>query len=433
MSGHQPVIYHSGISFKVELLSRFSAASGALAVNISIDSDTGSDGAELLWLAPDRKKGDLLIKGRSIAQYGDALYAGQRIAEAPLVADVFSEAASDLSSCGFLEAARRIKGVGELYCRLAGINIVTAHATVRWLAKPELRVLELPISTLLSGDKGCEEFPKLVSELAYDYPRLVNVYNQTLDSYRAEHRIENQANPFPNMRSRVDNDESLGVELPLWRIAGDSRGVRREAIFSLAVDRGELKCLSAGEYLATRGSITTMLLRGFCSDLFVHGLGGAKYDQFVDRFAVAYLGIKLPSYVVASRTRVIDRERLRQLKVVLELALQVKEVVARCEGYIGKGLFSQQEECELSPLLERRGVLRNDLTGLQSVSDRSAAARELNALNSAVRGVVEGVVRRSLAQLGISTASGLPVAVEALRQQIKILGCRELGFFILDS
>jgi hypothetical protein len=429
MTGHQPVIYHSGISFKVELLSKFSSASQALAVNITIDSDIGSDGGDLRWLAPNKVTGDPLIKSRSVVQSSSALYADQVIGEPAYVADVFLEAVSDLRACGLLKEAERVKAVGEIYTRLAGINLAAAHAVVRWIADPELRVLELPISKLFRGDNECSELSSLVSELAYDYLRLVNIYNQTLDSYRTEHRIENLANPFPNMRHGVGDDKSLGVELPLWRIRDPSRGVEREAIFSAAFDRGEIKSMPPGEYIATRGSITTLLLRGFCSDLFVHGLGGAKYDKFVDRFAEAYLGVKLPAYVVASRTGVINVEKLRELKVVLELASQIKEVVSRCEGYIGLGVFSQEEERELAPLLARRVDLRAELSGARIDTERRAVARELNGLNSAVRAVVEGALRRSLEQLGISTARGMGAALEVLNERIKVWGCRELGFF----
>lgn len=435
MSGHQPVIYHSGISFKVQLLSKFSAACEALAVNISIDSDIGSDGGELRWPAPNKVTRDLLLKCRSIAQNSGALYLKQRISEADCVDDVFLEAVSDLRACGFVKEAERVKGVGEIYRRLSGVNLVAAHAVVRWIVNPELRVLELPISSLFmgdngdSGDNGCGEFSSLVRDLASDHLRLVNIYNRTLDGYRADHGIENLANPFPNMRYGVGNDGSLGSELPLWRIRGGSHAGERKALFSAAVESGELNSLPPGEYLATRGSITTLLLRGFCSDLFVHGLGGAKYDRFVDRFAEAYLGVKLPAYVVASRTRVIDGDRLRELKVVLEFASQVKEVVSRCEGYIGLGVFSQEEERELAPIMRKRGELRARLTAALDGAERSAVARELNGLNSAVRVVVDGAVIRSLEQLGIANASGIQSALGALKERVKVWGCRELGFF----
>jgi len=173
------------------------------------------------------------------------------------------------------------------------------------------------------------------------------------------------------------------MELPLWRIRAGSRRptfVRPEP--------SERIC-EVEEYLAPRGSITTMILRGFCSDLFIHGLGGGKYDQFVDQFAEAYLGVKLPAYVVASRTRHIFPERVADLQRKVELSAKVKEITSKTEQYLGQRIFSADEEEVLRGLVDERNVLRVAIQTAATPEAKSTAAHALNEANRKVRAVVE--------------------------------------------
>ncbi len=61
--------------------------------------------------------------------------------------------------------------------------------------------------------------------------------------------------------------------------------------------------LSTGVCIRPRALTTTMYLRLFASDLFMHGIGGAKYDQLTDMILCDWLGlVNAPSYAVASAT-----------------------------------------------------------------------------------------------------------------------------------
>src|SRR6185295_16487482 len=52
----------------------------------------------------------------------------------------------------------------------------------------------------------------------------------------------------------------------------------------------------------TRALITTLAARVLLGDLFVHGIGGAKYDQLTDRIIQCFFGLEPPGYVVVSGT-----------------------------------------------------------------------------------------------------------------------------------
>jgi hypothetical protein len=65
----------------------------------------------------------------------------------------------------------------------------------------------------------------------------------------------------------------------------------------------QLASLSAkGIRLRTRALITTMAARLLLGDLFVHGIGGAKYDQLTDRIIARFFELQPPGYLVASGT-----------------------------------------------------------------------------------------------------------------------------------
>jgi hypothetical protein len=162
-----------------------------------------------------------------------------------------------------------------------------------------------------------------------------------------------------------------------------------------------------------------MLLRGYCSDLFIHGLGGARYDRFVDEFAQHYLGIALPKFVVASETWYLFPDEVQAMSEQLELTSNRKELIARTENFLGRGIFSEEEETRLHSIISDRNHLRTAIQGAQSPEERSAAAHALNATNRAVREIVEG---GSLQQV-IAEA---PARQAALRQW----SYREFPFFL---
>lgn len=369
MTGHQPVIYHPGLLEKTLRAQALSRETGALLINISIDTDEG-DGGRLVW--PLAQGDDLILKQGSVAT--DAtLFREQRVRSAAEVSALFGHAERDLKSSGLDEVTQKVSRVSRLYQALANQNLVVANAIVR-MAEVGVGALEIPLSTLarLSPIQG------FIRELVRDGRRFARTYNATLDEYRAAHKIKNAANPFPNMVV-----EGEVVELPLWRVSGDSRAPFRTRA-------GQVAELPEGEFLAPRGSVVTLLLRGLCSDLFVHGLGGGRYDQFVDSFANAYWGANLPRFVVTSATRHLFPERVERYTRARELRTQYKEMVSHTEKFLGRGIFSVDEEGILRERAERRGLLLVELREADTPDKRSRAAHALNEVNRSIRAFIDG-------------------------------------------
>ena len=57
-----------------------------------------------------------------------------------------------------------------------------------------------------------------------------------------------------------------------------------------------------GVRLRTRALITTLFARLFLGDLFLHGIGGAKYDQVTDAIIERFFGLKPPQYMTLTAT-----------------------------------------------------------------------------------------------------------------------------------
>src|SRR5207302_148544 len=68
-----------------------------------------------------------------------------------------------------------------------------------------------------------------------------------------------------------------------------------------AVER--LRALAAGGVrLRTRALTTTMFARYLLGDLFLHGIGGAKYDELGDAISGRFFGVEPPGYLTLSMT-----------------------------------------------------------------------------------------------------------------------------------
>jgi len=394
--GHQPLIYHWGLLYKNQCLSRLAGELDAFAFNSIIDTDVG-DAGRFLW---PRVTGNLIsIQEGSIAE-GPELYLAQRISSRAHLKELCARVLADLEVSGVPQAVETVTRVFDYYERLSGESVVVANALIRWVFE-ERRYVEVPLSRVVR----IPEVAGILNDLVRDYRRFVTVYNETLDQYRLAHRIKNVANPFPNMKV-----EGERMELPLWEVSDD----RREP---LSVDHGKIN-RAADTFIAPRGSIVTLLMRGYCSDIAVHGLGGARYDPFVDAFTKNLLGVDLPRYVVASATKYLFPDVVARYERARDVKARYKEMVSHTEKFFGQGLFSGEDELALEPLARRRVGLLDEMKRAGDAETRSSVAHQLNALNREIKTRIDSsAVAPLLAEASIDDAA------------LARWACREYPFF----
>jgi hypothetical protein len=120
-----------------------------------------------------------------------------------------------------------------------------------------------------------------------------------------------------------------------------------------------LELTSRGVKIRTRALTTTLYARLVLSDLFLHGIGGAKYDQVTDQIARSFFGFAPPEFAAVSATLRLpiasklqaatgDRpcaEQLRELRYHPERYLDAAEV----DGYDLKNIIPEKRRWVAAP------------------------------------------------------------------------------------
>ena len=153
-------------------------------------------------------------------------------------------------------------------------------------------------------------------------PRFRDVHNQALAEYRHVNRVRSHSHPVPDL---VERDGWHEAPFWIWR-QGDlhrSRVYARQDAHELLLSDGREVCArlpltpdkeaccavealreleARGIRLRTRALTTTLFSRLCVSDLFLHGIGGAKYDEMTDRILSRFYGVSAPGFLTVSAT-----------------------------------------------------------------------------------------------------------------------------------
>jgi hypothetical protein len=324
LAGHQPQLFHPGVWFKDFVLSGIAREHRAVAVNLAIDSDTiksaslrvpaGTPRATWVESLPfDRQTAEIPYEERAIVDRECLSSFGARAAEAirhlvrdPLVREFWPLVAARARECDKL---------GECLAQ------ARHQQEGRWGAM----TLEIPQSQVCS----LPAFHWFACHLLARLPRLWEEYNRSVADYRRANHIRSSAHPVPDLAMEDD-----WLEAPFWIWDRDNPRRRRlfvrqqgerivladRAGFEYALElspEGEAgraaeqlaELAARGVRLRTRALITTMFARLFLGDIFLHGIGGAKYDQVTDLLIERFFGLKAPAYMTTTATLRLPIER----------------------------------------------------------------------------------------------------------------------------
>ena len=335
MAGHQPALFHPGVWFKNFALSHVAQQTGALAINLVIDNDVASGSsirvprwdsstlqASSVPVPFDDAGGGVpheqtTIRNREVFERFDEQVQKviSPLVDQPCVDRLWHHARAAFERCG-----------------VAGC----ALAQARHGLEGELgwQTLELPLGVVCRTTAFAEFVLSILSEL----PRFHLCYNGAAVQYRKDHGIRSTAHPVPNLE-----EQDGWFEAPLW-IYGNQSPLRRPVwvrllddhlVISDRVEREieidirfpklaaeKLSSMISPEFkLRPRALLTTMYARLILSDLFMHGIGGAKYDQLGDRIIQSFFMVEPPRFMVMSATVKLpfsstghDPARIGQLK-----------------------------------------------------------------------------------------------------------------------
>jgi len=389
MAGHQPALFHGGVWFKNFALSQLAKTTGSIAVNLIVDNDAATTSSIRVpmvdertgigtyrVIAYDRPPGGVPYEQTTIRDRHQFDSFDKHVAAAikPLVATPCVNRLWD-------HARAAVERCGVAGCALAQAR----HGLEGELG---LRTLELPLGVMCRSVAFAQFVDRLVSEL----PQFHQCYNRAADHYRIAHGIRSSAHPVPNL---AEQDQWL--EAPLW-IYGDDRPERRAA---WVCRRGDQLVISdrqgcevsidakyphlAAEQLVAQGSptfklrpralLTTMYARLVLSDLFLHGIGGGKYDQLGDLIIRDFFGIEPPAFMVISATTRLPGIAGKTVEALNSQAAALKREIRDCE-YQGERFVDQ---VTLSPLDVQHK--RQLLAEIPPAGQRWSWQREIEAVN----------------------------------------------------
>jgi len=199
-------------------------------------------------------------------------------------------------------------------CQQRGEALATSLSACRIAQerKWHVRNLELPVSELCQT----EPFLAFVTHICRNAERFFNAYNRGVREYRRKYRIRNAHHPVPDLKQQGNQ-----LELPFWYwepgdhdrarlfVQRGEQGIElwgKERLLAVLPETGDdfspLQKLQQTGRLRTRALTTTLFARLCLGDLFLHGIGGARYDEITDGLMAEFFGIAPPPFLTLTAT-----------------------------------------------------------------------------------------------------------------------------------
>jgi hypothetical protein len=320
VTGHQPELFHPGVWIKNFAAGGIAAQHHGLALNLIVDNDLPKSASirvpnvenglvRTAQIDFDRWSGETPFEDLRVQE--EDLFGTFALRVRRLMGDVVREPLLDDFWPRVLARRGETASLGERF------SLARREVEASW----GLANLEVPLSSVCQTDG----FSWFVCHLLAHLPRYVQIHNQALAEYRLAHGIRSKNHPVAALATQGD-----WLEAPFWvwrrasprrrgllarlrgreidlRIAGENEvlvelplGPDREAC--CAVER--LRDLAAQSVrLRTRALTTTLFSRFLLGDMFIHGIGGSKYDELGDEIARRFLGIEPPAFLTVSLTQ----------------------------------------------------------------------------------------------------------------------------------
>jgi hypothetical protein len=320
VTGHQPELFHPGVWVKNFAVAGLARAHQGVGLNLIVDNDIPKGPTIRV---PHREGGALRASHLAFDVWaGEVPYEDQTAQDEALFASFADRARSTLGPLiadpllddYWPRVRRRVESTDRVGLRFA---VARREVEADWGA----RNVEVTIGRVCES----EAFLWFASHLLAHLPRFQATHNAALARYRAAYGIRSKNHPVPALARQGE-----WLEAPFWawraesprrrplmarllprttelRIAGEDRPFIE---IPLAADRDaccaveDLQALPArGIRLRTRALTTTLFARYLLGDLFVHGIGGAKYDELGDELARGFFQFEPPKFLTLSLTQ----------------------------------------------------------------------------------------------------------------------------------
>lgn len=321
MSGHQPEFFHPGVWIKHVFATRLAEQIGGEAHFLVVDSDVPVV-VRLEWPVI-REDGFATIenaRAASVMDWRSYEYIRDR---------------KGIDYAALFEPARKRFGGGEATPLDAFADAMVAPQVSgtyvdRWLAAltacdafvgvPDVRYNRISRCFGFGAADHDPAAAALAAHVVINAHEFRLAYNGALSTYRARRNIAGTQHPIPDL---AEDDER--IETPFW-LTNPKRGRARlyatpcrsadcvtlfagnEALSEISTreligDPARALAAALGDWaIRPRALAQTMYARIFACDLFLHGIGGAKYDQVTDDLIRDFFDAAPPAYGCVSAT-----------------------------------------------------------------------------------------------------------------------------------
>ncbi|MBN2445328.1 MAG: hypothetical protein JXO22_01285 [Phycisphaerae bacterium] len=370
MTGHQPEFVHAGVLAKTIANHSLARRVGGQWMFLIADSDVPRESSVGVPQVVDGvvTRTDVPLPGIDLRLPAESQPAASRAAWKDCFATIAALLAdSDETLLTAFTAAWLAEGVDELdYCEAMRRAHGAVESNLGLGGGRVLRMSELARTPV---------FQAFAVHLMSNAAEFAACYNAALDMVRTRRGIRNPRRPIPPLLIEAER-----VELPFWL---QRRGVPRGRLFvsrerdalvlysdqqrvmtigrptfeSLASDVGRLSLEENGWQLRPRALMLSSFVRLFMADLFIHGIGGAKYDEVTDEFVRGFFGVEAPPMCVVSATLRLPLPSSGTTRAMFHAAVRaVRDVRFNPQRYVGG--VPKQMLAARAALIERSADLR---------------------------------------------------------------------------
>jgi hypothetical protein len=427
LSGHQPRLFHPGVWFKNYALSSLGQHTIGTPINLVVDNDLCGLPAIAV---PVFNQGRATFTNCHYDQPGDNVpFELSRLLDESTFRS-FPQRLNQLIMPLVTEplAHRLWEHWSDLPSDLRG-NLGLGLAAARHKLESDFgwQTLELPLSQLCRT----EAFACFLAELLLRAKELRTMHNSALEEYRRLNRIRSKSHPVPALAL-----EGNWCEVPFWvysaakprrqrlfvQSSGDQLELSDRDGWSVKLDKLRLteqlhELLHSPTCIRTRALTTTLVSRVLACDLFLHGIGGAKYDELTNEIGQQFFGMPLPAFMTLTATvRLPGHERPTTAADVVRHEVLQRELKYRPEQHL-----SPADTPAAAKWVDTKRQL---LATRDSSSNLKSWQRELEQVDA------------TLAPFVARTAEQLAAEIERLKevqQHDAVLGSREISLCCFDA
>ena len=408
-TGHSPAITHPGVLIKHSLVNSIAKKVNGIGINMVVDNDAGNDNCLNI---PDINDLDSSVEkmeyhpGLRNLAFEEIRYADSTQLPA------FKE--NVLKSLHNPDMLKTLEDFMNVVIKLSGETLqfsdLFTFARHAFATRFGIRNLEVPVSLISETDPFLNFFLHITANVKC----FVDIYNSKLREYRKLKKISSKANPLPDLM-----EKGFVIEMPFWiweegkqrksLYASVSNGSRISILCENKMiehfDFGEMNrstnnlknlerlkaLISKGIKIRPKAIANTMYSRMFFSDLFIHGIGGAKYDLITDEIIREFFGVEPPEYATISATLYlpykpfdVSDEDINKMKHA------VKDMGYNPDRYASRGIM--EDAGMISLINEKKDLISR---GASDSKEKHLTFDRIKQLNSLMKDKISPLIKKS--------------------------------------